>query len=302
MKKTLLFLGMVVFSACISAQTTIFLETFGTPKTTRGNCPILVPGTTEAGKYNPLKDEQYNDHYWSPNSHVWNNGIAYSQTSVVTNAGTCDNAGTSLNIRADYPSSITGSSGNGNLSFNASTTNSFIISGINSHNYKNITLSFGILGLNNADAIQLRIQYDNGTGFTDIGQNQIGSLSTAGMTWLQVNNISLPAGSIFSLKFSTPITNPLNTNYPVEIRIDDIKITGTAISTSDDDLFLGNNHKVVVSNPTITLEGFTSGDIEIYTFQGKRVFFSEFRETIQPQLYKGLYIIRIGNFRQKISW
>jgi len=59
---------------------------------------------------------------------------------------------------------------------------------------------------------------------------------------------------------------------------------------------------VVVSNSTITLEGFTNGDIEIYTFQGKRVFISEFKDTIQPQLARGLYIIRIGNFRQKISW
>ena len=302
MKKTLLFLGLVVFSAYISAQTTIFSETFGTTKITRGNCPTVTPGTTEAGKYNPLKNEQYTDHVWSPNSHVWNNGISYSQTSTITSAAACDNAGTSLNIRADYPSSITGSSGNGNLSFTASTTNSFTITGINTQNYKNIMLSFAILGLNNADAMQLRLQYDNGEGFTNIGQNQIGSLSTVGLTWLQVNNISLPAGSIFSLRFSTPITNPLNTNNPVEIRIDDIKITGIAITTSEDELFLANNHKVVVSNPTITLEGFTSGDIEIYTFQGKRVFFSEFRETIQPQLSKGLYIIRIGNFRQKISW
>lgn len=302
MKKTLLFLGLVVFSAYISAQTTIFSETFGTTKITRGNCPTVTPGTTEAGKYNPLKNEQYTDHDWSPNSHVWNNGISYSQTSTITSAAACDNAGTSLNIRADYPSSITGSSGNGNLSFTASTTNSFTITGINTQNYKNIMLSFAILGLNNADAMQLRLQYDNGEGFTNIGQNQIGSLSTVGLTWLQVNNISLPAGSIFSLRFSTPITNPLNTNNPVEIRIDDIKITGIAITTSEDELFLANNHKVVVSNPTITLEGFTSGDIEIYTFQGKRVFFSEFRETIQPQLSKGLYIIRIGNFRQKISW
>lgn len=303
MKKTLLFFGMVVFSACVSAQTTIFSETFGTTKTTRGNCPTVILGTTETGKYDPLKNEQYTDHDWSPNSHVWNNGIAYSQTSAVTSSvDACDNAGTSLNIRADYPSNMIGSSGNGNLSFCANTANSFTISGINTQNYKNIVLSFAILGLNNADAMQLRLQYDNGEGFTDIGQNQIGSLSTVGLNWLQVNNIILPAGSIFSLKFSTPITNPLNKNNPVEIRIDDIKITGTAITTSEDDLFLANNHKVVVSNPTITLEGFTSGDIEIYTFQGKRVFFSEFKETIQPQLSKGLYIIRIGNFRQKISW
>jgi len=302
MKKTLLFLGMVVFSACVSAQTTIFLETFGTTKTTRGNCSTVVSGTAEVGKYNPLKDEQYTDHDWHPNSHVWNNGIAYSQTSVATVAGTCDNAGTSLNIRADYPSSITGSSGNGNLSFTASTANSFTISGINTQNYKKVMLSFAILGLNTADAIQLKLQYDNGSGLTDVGQNPIGSLNTDKMTWLQVNDIPLPTGSIFRLKFSTPITNPLNTNNPVEIRIDDIKIIGTAITTSDDDIFLNNNQKVVVSNPTITLEGFTRGDIEIYTFQGKRVFLSEFRETIQPQLSKGLYIIRIGNFRQKISW
>ena len=301
MKKTLLFFGMVVFSAFISAQTTIFSETFGTTNATRGTCTsVAIPGTAETGKYDPLKNEQYTDHDWTSNSHVWNSGIAYSQTSATTTRA-CDDAGTTLNIRADNPSSLVNASGDGNLYFNANTTNSFTISGINTLNFKNITLSFEIYGKNKADVNQLKLQYDNGSGFTDIGQNQIGSLNQTKATWLQIDDIILPAGSNLSLKISTPNTNPQNANASVEISIDDIKIVGTAISSWRSNE-IGNNQKVVVSNSTITLEGFTNGDIEIYTFQGKRVFISEFKDTIQPQLARGLYIIRIGNFRQKISW
>jgi len=111
------------------------------------------------------------------------------------------------------------------------------------------------------------------------------------------------ANSNFSIRFSTPNYNTLDvsgTNELPEIRIDDIKITGTATTTSVNSLN-SENRKVVASNATITLVGFTTGNVEIYNTQGKKVFASELKETIQPQLAKGLYIVRVGDFRQKIS-
>jgi hypothetical protein len=303
MKKiTLLLIVITAFTICTNAQTTIFSETFGTTKATRDGCTsVSVPGTAETGKYDPQKNELYTDHDWSGDSHVWNDGIAYSQTSATTTSvGACDDSGTTLNIRTNNPSTLTGASGNGNLYFNANITNSFTISGINTANYSNISLSFEIYGKNKADVTLLKLQYDNGAGLTDAGTTQITALSTTKQTWLSVTGITLPAASGLSLKFSTPNTNSTNSSAPIEIRIDDMKIAGTSTSTSTSSLN-ADNHKLTVSNSGIKLEGFTSGNIEIFNIQGRKVFSSMLKETIQPKLANGLYIIRIGDFVQKIS-
>lgn len=300
MKKiTLLFLGIVALSITASAQDIIFKETFGTTQPTRGTCTsVSVPGIAEAGNYDPQKNELFTDHLWSTDSHVWNDGVTYSQTSVATsNPGACDDSGTTVNIRTNNPSTFTGASGDGNLYFNANVNNSFTVSGINTSNYDNVKLSFGIYGKNKVDVTLLKLQYDNGTGLTYLGTAEIAALSTTKATWLTVSDITLPSGTNLSLIFSTPTLNGI---APIEIRIDDIIITGTAVETSVNSLNT-DNRKLTVSNSTMTLKGFTTGNVEIYNIQGKRVFTSELNETIHPQLTKGLYIVRIGDFRQKIS-
>jgi hypothetical protein len=300
MKKiTLILLAIGIFTGFVNAQTTIFSETFGTTKATRDACTsVAVPGAAEPGKYDPQKNELFTDHDWSADSHVWNNGIAYSQTSAIITQNACDSARTSLNIRSNNPSTTyNGASGNGNLYFNANVNNSFTISGINTLNYSGISLSFGIYGKNKSDVKFLKLQYDNGTGLTDAGSTQIAALSTTKATWLIVSGITLPARSNLSLTFSTPTLNGV---APIEIRIDDIIITGTAMSTSINSLN-SENRKVYVSNSAITLKGFASGNVEIYNMQGKKVFTSHVQEFIQPDLAKGLYIVKIDDFRQKIS-
>lgn len=300
MKKiTLLFMGITVIVSFTNAQTTIFKETFGTTKTTRDGCTtVAVPGTAEPGNYDPQKNELFTDHDWSADSHIWNAGISYLQTSDATsNVGACDDSGTTLNIRTNNPSSFTNASGDGNLYFNADVNNSFTISGINTLNYNNISLSFGIFGKNKSDVTFLKFQYDNGSGLITDGTTQIAALSTSKANWLTVTGISLPASSNLSLKFSTP---NLNGTAPIEIRIDDIIIKGTSTSTSVNSLN-SDNRKLTVSNATITLKGFSTGDVEIFNTQGKKVYSSVLQETIQPQLAKGFYIVRIGDYRQKIS-
>lgn len=301
MKKITLFLlslSTLVISA--NAEDVIFKETFGTTQTSRGTCTtVAVPGTAEVGKYDPQKNEQFVDHVWSADSHVWNDGIVYSQTSVLTaNPGACDDTGTTVNIRTNNASTFTGASGDGNLYFNANTTNSFSISGINTANYENIGLSFGIYGKNKVDVTLLKLQYNSGSGLSDVGTTQIAALSTTKATWLTVSGITLPASSSLNLIFSTPT---LNASAPIEIRIDDIKITGTTTISSVNSLNADKN-KIQVLNSTILLKGFTTGNIEIYNIQGKKVFTSDFKKTIEPQLAKGLYIVRIGDYKQKISW
>jgi len=303
MKKiTLLFLAITALSLGTTAQTTIFSETFGTTQATRGTCvSVAVPGTAEADKYDPQKNEQYVDHVWSVDSHVWNEGVMYAQTSVATtNPGACDDSGTTLNIRTNNPSTFSGASGNGNLYFNANTGNSFTISGINTLGYKNISLGFGVYGKNKADVTLLKLQYNIGAGLTELGATQIGALSTTKATWLLVSIPMIPTVAALSLTFSTPNTNALNVSAPIEIRIDDITITGTAASTLVNSIN-PDNRKVFASNASITLVGFTAGNIEIYNAQGKKVFASELKETIQTRLTKGLYIVRVGDFSQKIN-
>ena len=306
-KTTLLFLAIFALTITASAQDIIFKETFGTTQPTRGTCTsVTVPGTAETGKYDPQKNEQFADHLWTSDSHVWNTGVAYSQTSATTaNAGACDDTGTTVNIRSNKPSTYNGASGDGNLYFNANILNSFTITGINTLNYENVSLSFGIYGKNKADVTLLKLQYNIGSGLTETGATQIGALSTTKDTWSTISNIILPSNTSLSLTFYTPNTNPLNlllgVPQPIEIRIDDIKITGT-LKIADGNLQVTtDNRKLTVSNATMTLKGFTTGNVEIYNIQGKRVFISELKETIQPQLSKGLYIVRIGDFRQKIS-
>ena len=300
MKKiTLLFLGIEALTITANAQDIIFKETFGSTQPTRGTCTsVTVPGTAEPGKYDPQKNELFTDHLWSIDSHVWNVGVVYSQTSVATaNPGACDDTGTTLNIRTNNPSTFTGASGDGNLYFNANVNNSFTVSGINTSDYNNVKLSFGIYGKNKIDVTLLKLQYDSGSGFTDLGTTQIAALSTTKGTWLTVSNLPVPSAVNLILKFSTPILNGI---VPIEIRIEDILITGTKIETSVNTLN-PDNRKLTVSNSAITLTGFTTGNVEIYNTQGKKVFTSGLTETIQPQLSKGLYIVRIGDFRQKIS-
>jgi len=298
-KTTLLFLGIAALTITANAQDIIFKETFGTTQPTRGTCTsVAVPGIAEAGKYDPQKNELFTDHIWSADSHVWNNGVVYSQTSVATaNPGACDDTGTTVNIRTNNPSSFTGASGDGNLYFNANVNNSFTVSGIDITGYNNVKLSFGVYGKNKTDVTLLKLQYDTGAGLTDLGATQIAALSITKATWLTVTNLTIPTATNLSLKFSTPTLNGI---APLEIRIEDILITGTKIETAVNTVNT-DNRKLTVSNSTMTLSGFTTGNVEIYNIQGKKVFTSGLMETIQPQLTKGLYIVRIGDFRQKIS-
>jgi len=268
-KTTLLFLAIFALTITASAQDIIFKETFGTPS--------------------DPKNEVITDH-------VWDNGspISYSWTQNATVAPGTLNIRTSGTSSSDPTYGYEGASGSGNLYFNKDATNSFIISNINTANFLDIQLSFGIIGSKNAgDAKKIKLEYStNGTDYTQIAATNISNLTASITNWEVVSAVTIPNVSNIILKFSTPNLG--------EIRIDDLIITGTKIETSVNPLNT-DNRKLTVSNATMTLKGFTTGNVEIYNIQGKRVFTSELKETIQPQLSKGLYIVRIGDFRQKIS-
>ena len=291
MKKiTLLFLGIAALTITANAQDIIFKETFGTTLANRDGC---VTGTLSS-QYDASKCEKYADHVWDASSHVWNSGIVYTPVSRVT-TNDCDSSGTTLNIRTNNPSSYTNASGNGNLYFNSNTTNSFTISGISgivNNTYERYTLSFGIFGKNAGDSKKIIVQYsDNGGALTNIAVTNIAALTSAKGKWEFISEVIVPVSNNLSIKFSTPTSG--------EIRIDDVTIIGS-LSTLNKNLNT-DNRKLTVSNSIITFTGFTTGNVEIYNTQGKKVFTSVLSETIQPQLSKGFYIVRVGDFRQKIS-
>jgi hypothetical protein len=139
----------------------------------------------------------------------------------------------------------------------------------------------------------MKVEYStNGTDYIQIAITNISNLTASITNWEVVSAVTLPNVSNLHLKFSTPNLG--------EIRIDDILITGTATATSVKTIN-PDNRKVTAFNSTLKLDGFTSGIVEIFNTQGKRVYMSAFKETIEPQLAKGLYIVRVGDFRQKIS-
>ena len=298
-KITFILVGILLLSGFANAQTIIFKETFGITKTSRDGCTtVAVLGTAEAGKYDPQKNENYSAHDWNDSTHVWNVGVVYAQISAATaTAGACDAAETTLNIRGNNPSTYTGASGNGNLYFNANQTNSFTIRGINAHNYTNISLSFGVYGKNKSDVTFLKVQCDTGTGLADIATTQIAALSTTKATWLTVTGVTLPTSDSLLLKFSTP---NLNGTAPIEIRIDDVKVTGTqsllGVNTSNVD-----NRKLYVTSSGLSFNGFTDETVQIFNTGGMRVYSAPVKDLIQPNLPTGLYIVKAGNFTQKIT-
>jgi len=274
-KTTLLSLGILALTITASAQDIIFKETFGTPSTQKG--------------------ENIVNHVWD---HLAATGITYSWTRVDP-IGT-DTVG-SINVRSNNPSDsiaikgIATASGHGNLYFNSNATNSFTISGISGisgQSYDRYTLSFGIFGKNAGDSKKMVVQYSNNGGeLTNLAVADIAALASAKGKWEFISGIIVPVSNNLSIKFSTPTLG--------EIRIDDVVLIGelsTVVKNLNTD-----NRKLTVSNSTMTLKGFTTGNVEIYNIQGKRVYTSELKETIQPQLTKGLYIVRVGDFRQKIS-
>lgn len=300
MKKiTFILISILAFTGSANAQTTIFKETFGITKTNRDGCTnVAVPGTAEAGKYDPSKNENYLAHDWNDSTHVWNAGVAYAQTSAATaTAGACDAAETTLNIRTNNPSSYTGASGNGNLYFNANQTNTFTIRGINSHNYTNISLSFAVYGKNKSDVTFLKVQCDTGTGLADIATTQIAALSTTKATWLTVTGATLPTSDSLLLKFSSP---NLNGTAPIEIRIDDVKVTGT-LNVSSVNTTNVDTRKLYMTSSGLSFNGFTDETVQIFNTQGKRVYSAQVRDLIQTNLPTGLYIVKAGNFTQKIN-
>lgn len=264
MKKLLLFTS-VIIAGTLTAQTTIYSENFGVGQ---ANNPLV---------------------------NVYN---GYQNTNI-TYSGNAD-------IRTTTPSEgYTNASGSGCVFIGAVTANPekyLLIEGINTTNFKNITLAIGHYKGTNTGNNELKIEVsENGTNWLQL--NYTRPIGTGTSTWLLIKPEGIiPTTNNLKIKF----TNTINSN--VGFRIDDILLSGeNTLGLTD---LTKNELKIY---PTIITDGIfnivsdtnQTKKIALYDINGKLIFTKETHKIINVgKLPKGIYLVRIEengkSFSQKI--
>lgn len=156
-------------------------------------------------------------------------------TSVATYAG-WQNNGTqtysgNADVRTTVPSSgYTGASGGGNIFITNALNTNCTISGINTTNYSNVCIQFGILKTTNgSNGSQLAVEYStNGTTWTAMSFT-LGTGAGSSNVWTYIQPTCTPCGttglpSVSNLRIRFRMAS---TATGLQFRIDDIKIIGT---------------------------------------------------------------------------
>lgn len=233
----------------------------------------------------------YTENFGNPSTTTLLTAYSGFQTgSPVTYSGTAD-------VRTSTPSDYSGASGQGCVFLGGVTTASgtpaktLIISGINTQNYQNLTLSFGHQKGTNASSNELKVEVsDNGTDWTQLNYTRPTGSGTS--VWLVVTPTgTIPSAANLSIRF----TNPLDSN--VGFRVDDIKLTGTLTMAAND---VKKNHfsiyPTVVSNGIICVSSATNQmkKISVYDSAAKLVISKGTNKEINvSHLPKGNYIINV---------
>ena len=265
--KKITFIAFVFFASISTAkaQTAFYTETFGTPTL---DTPVTTPGES--------KNELLQNHVWDTNV------VTYTWTLVYNTDPTLPGT---INVRNNNPSTYAGASGVGNLYFNSNAANSFTITG-NTSGFSNVKLSFGIFGKVAGDAKKMVVQYsiDGGNQFIPIATAEIAALTAAAKGWELISNIPFPTSESVKLKFSTPNLG--------EIRIDDVKLSGTNIINN---LNIPNYKNWSLVGKTLKFDVLPTTKIEIFALTGSKVAVYEPSSSIVLNLQKGMYILRANN-------
>jgi len=246
----------LLVTTLVYSQTTIYSENFGTPAAT-----TLLTAYT-----------------------------GYQNSAPITYSGTAD-------VRTSTPSDYAGASASGCVFLGAFTTASgtpaktLIISGINTFNYQDLSLSFGHQKGTNAGSNELKVEVSSdGTNWTPLSYTRPTGSGTS--TWLVINATgTIPAASNLRIRF----TNPLDSN--VGFRVDDIKLTGTAtlaVNNVKKDHF--NIYPTVVTNGVIciTSESNNPKKITVYDSSSRLVISRGTEKEVNvSQLSKGTYVINV---------
>ena len=255
MKNIYAFLSLLITSF-VFAQTTIYSENFGNPAAT-----TLLTAYT-----------------------------GYQNSAPITYSGTAD-------VRTSMPSDYTGASGQGCVFIAGVTTASgnqaktLIISGINTTNYQDLTLSFGHQKGTNASSNELKVEVSsNGTDWTQLNYTRPTGSGTS--VWLVVTPTgTIPATSNLSIRF----TNVLDSN--VGFRVDDVKLTGNqtlAVNNVKKEKF--NIYPTVVTNGIICVTSATNQTkkVTIYDSTAKLVISrGTDKEVNVSQLPSGTYVMNV---------
>lgn len=252
MKKIYFTLSLLTAAVLFSQTTTIYSENFGTPAT-----------TTPVTAYN-----------------------GYQHSAPILYIGTAD-------VRITTPSTgYTDASGNGSV-FVAGTVNPakyFIIEGINTSNFTNLTMSFGQQKSTNASSNELTVEVSSdGANWTMLNYTR----ATGNSSWALINPTgTIPSTANLRIKFTNPTTS--NAGF----RVDDVKLLGTSTnlsieSTSKDSFKL---YPTLVSDGIIYISSSTNKmmNVKIYDQTSKLVMSTQTQKNVNVStLEKGIYILKV---------
>jgi hypothetical protein len=250
MKKLYTLLFSILFTASY-AQTTVFSENLATP-------PAGNPTATDY--------------------------TGYQNGSLIIFTG-------NATIRTTSPSeNYTGASGSGCVFVGGATpSQSFMIEGINTANYSDLTLSFGHYKTTNASSNELTVEVsEDGDNWTALTYSRPTGANTS--NWVLIT----PAGTVPStenlrIKFANPVTT-------VGFRIDDIKLVGTTLGVGKNSIegLKVYPNPVVDGRLYINTASNASKAVAIYDVLGKQVISTATQNTVNvSNLNGGVYIVKI---------
>lgn len=209
----------------------------------------------------------------------------FQNSSPILFSGTAD-------IRNTTPSeNYEGASGNGCVFLGGTTpAKTFIIEGINTLNYSDLTLSFGHYKGTNAGSNELTVQVStDGIAWTPLTYSRPTGAGTS--SWILITpSGTIPSTSNLRIKFENPISN-------VGFRIDDVKLTGNTLGISENTIPGLKVYPNPVTNGKlfITTDSNAEKTITIYDVLGKQVFNTVTTESVNvSNLNNGIYIARIN--------
>lgn len=190
----------------------------------------------------------------------------------------------------------TGASAGGNILFNALNEN-FIISGINTSEYEDITLSFGQNKTTNASSNELTVEVSaDGTNWTMLTYTRPTGSGTTG--WLLIN----PTGTIPTTENLRIRFNTSTVAGGIQFRLDDVALKGNKIvlGTNNNNIVNANLVKnTVVSNAILFA---AKADVQVINANGQVVKTASVNENTSLEvssLPKGIYIVT-GNVAGKV--
>jgi hypothetical protein len=195
-------------------------------------------------------------------------------------------------VRISTPSNTyDGASGNGCIFLASTTANrEFIIEGINTSNFENLVLSFGHYKGTNAGSNELTVEVsDDGAPYTPLTYTRQSGPETSVWTLITASG-TIPSSSNLKIKFENPMSN-------VGFRIDDVKLTGTALSVKQNSISGLKIYPNPVTNGTLFIETAANAEktVAIYDVLGKNVLNASTIENNANvgSLRSGIYMVKI---------